>query len=75
MDKAYDLKALGEKLKGKGLPVLENTAEQVYEAIKEWYIESAVLSANKIDDMGVPFIQYVDGIVKPQIDKIDGQPG
>lgn len=75
MDKAYDLKALAEKLRGKGLPVLETTAEQVYAAVKEWYIESATLSANPIDDMGIPFIQYVDALVNPALDKIDGQPG
>lgn len=75
MEKAYDIKALGAKLASKGLPVLEDTAEKAYEALKEWYIESAILSANKIDDMGIPFIKYVDGLVKPQIDKIDGQPG
>lgn len=75
MQKAYELKALGDKLAAKGLPVLENTAEEVYEAVKEWFVESAKLSASPIDDMIVPFLGFVDGIVKPAIDKIDGEPG
>ena len=75
MQKAYDIKELGKKLADKGLPILETSAEKVYEAVKEWYVDSAKLSANKIDDMGIPFLGYVDDMVKPQIDKIDGQPG
>jgi hypothetical protein len=75
MEKAYDLKVLAVKLKEKGLPEMENLAEKVYEATKEWYVESAVLSDNKVDDVTVPFIGFVDAIVKPQIDKIDGIQG
>lgn len=75
MEKAYDIKGLEAKLKAKGLPEVEQLAEKVYEATKEWYVESAALSEGKIDDMTVPFIGFVDGIVKPQLDKIDGQEG
>lgn len=72
MTKAYDLKALGEKLKAQGLPVLEDTAEKVYKATKEWAKESAVISENKIDDVVAPFYDHLDPLVLPQIDKIDG---
>lgn len=75
MEKAYDIKVLKEKLVKKGLPEMEDLAEKVYEATKEWYQESAVLSENKIDDVTLPFLSFVDQMVLPQIDKIDGQVG
>lgn len=76
MTQSYDLKVLGEKLKAKGLPVLENTAELVYEAVKEWIQESAVVSENKLDDVIVPVaFPIIDKVVEPAIDKIDGQEG
>jgi hypothetical protein len=79
MEKAYDLKELAKKLEDAGLPVLkeagEETAKQVYKAVKEWLKESAVISPNKLDDVGMPFIDQLDALVLPQIDKIDGQVG
>lgn len=74
MEKAYDLKDLGEKLKKAGVPVLEEaaeeTAKQVYLAVKEWAKESAVLSTTKIDDLIAPFYDQLDGVVLPMVDKI-----
>lgn len=75
MDKAYDLKALGSKLKDKGLELAEDSAGHVYQALKEWFTESAALSSNPFDDMVVPFLSQVDAVVLPQIDKIDGKVG
>ncbi len=79
MTNAYDLKDLAKKLEASGLPVLkeagEETAKQVYKAVKEWLKESAVISPNKLDDVGMPFIDQLDAIVLPQIDKIDGAVG
>jgi CO dehydrogenase/acetyl-CoA synthase beta subunit len=73
MEKAYDLKDLAEKLKAKGLPVLEDTAEKVYEAVKEWAQESAVVSENKVDDMVMPLaFPMLDKVVVPALNKIDG---
>jgi hypothetical protein len=75
MEKAYDIKALAEKLKGKGLDVAEDMAGHVYVAVKEWAKESAALSANKFDDLAAPFYDQLDAIVLPQIDKIDNKQG
>lgn len=72
---AYDLKDLAEKLKAHGLPEVEKLAEKSYEAIKEWFIESAAKSENAVDNLVVPFLGIIDGIIKPQMDKIDGQEG
>lgn len=75
MEKAYDLKALGLKLKAQGLPIAEESLEaaagKFYVAFKEWVQESAVLSENKIDDVIAPFIGQLDPIVLPAIEKID----
>lgn len=79
MENAYDLKALGQKLQDQGLPIVldaaESAAGKVYVAVKEWLKESAALSSNKIDDVVVPFLDYVDPLVLPQIDKINGKVG
>ncbi len=75
MEKPYDLKALGEKLKAKGLPVaeaaLEKTAAETYVAVKEWLTESAVQSENKIDDVVVAFLGQADAAVADIIKGID----
>jgi hypothetical protein len=73
MEKAYDLKELAIKLKGKGLDIAEESVKGVYAAVKEWYIESAELSQNPFDNMVVPFISQIDAVVLPAIDKIDGE--
>lgn len=79
MEKAYDLKDLATKLEAAGLPVVkeaaEETAKQVYVAVKSWLKESAAKSETKIDDLVVPFVDQLDGIVLPLADKIDGQVG
>lgn len=79
MDKAYDLAALGQKLKDAGLPIaldaLESAAGKVYVAFKEWTKESAALSPNKIDDFVVAFEDQLDPIILPLIDKINGRAG
>lgn len=75
MEKAYDIKALGQKLKDAGLPLaeeqLEAQAGQAYVAIKQWLVESAALSENKIDDIVAGFYAQLDPIVLPLIASID----
>ena len=72
---AYDLKVLAEKLRGRGLDIAEEAAGIVYVELKAWLKESALLSENKIDDVVVAFLDQLDPIVLPQIDKIDGKVG
>lgn len=75
MEKAYDLKALGQKLQAAGLPIAEEMLEaagaKLYIATKEWIQESAVLSENKIDDVIAPFLGQLDNVVLPMIAKLD----
>lgn len=79
MDKAYDLKVLGEKLKAAGIPVLEDSLESAagkcYIAMKEWLVESAPLSETKIDDLIAPFYGQLDPVILPLIDKINHKVG
>lgn len=79
MEKAYDIKDLGKKLAASGVPMLKDVAEEeakvIYSCLKAWLQESAVLSPNKVDDVVVPFLSYMDSIVLKEIDKIDGKTG
>ena len=73
MQKAYDLKALAIRLKAKGLIQAEDLAIDVYMEMKHWIRESAMLSENPYDDIGIPFLKQLDEVIMPQIDKIDGE--
>jgi hypothetical protein len=70
MAQAYDVKDLLEKLKAKGLPVVEETAKQVVVAVFEWLEESAVASATPIDNIAVPFYPMIKELALKEIDKI-----
>lgn len=83
MEKAYDLKALGEMIKAEakkeGLTIaeegLEKIGKAVYFGMKEWLKKSAELSDSgligKIDDFLAPLIDKLDSQVLPQIEKLD----
>lgn len=79
MEKAYELKALGEMIvaeaKKDGLVLAESALEKlgkaVYNGSKSWAKESAVVSDNKVDDFMSAFYDNVDAFVLPQIEKID----
>lgn len=70
MEVAYDLKDLGQRLEKAGLAGGEVVAAKVYNEVKAWAKESAVLSENKYDDLVAPFYDQLDSLVLPQIDKI-----
>lgn len=79
MEKAFDIKALGEIIKEEakkdGLDLAEQAVEKLakasYMGVKRWTKESAVLSENKIDDILAPALDILDSMVLPQIEKID----
>lgn len=79
MEKAYDLKVLGERLKEQGLPIakeaLEDTAKKVYVVVKDWAKESAPISKTPVDDFVAPFYDQLDPLILGAIDKIDGEEG
>jgi uncharacterized membrane protein (DUF441 family) len=71
MEKAYDLKALVGYLKNEGLEVAEESAKVVYAAVMKWVVDSAVLSANPVDNIIIAVKPVLDGIVLPQLEKIN----
>jgi L-cystine uptake protein TcyP (sodium:dicarboxylate symporter family) len=75
MEKAYDIKDLGEKLKQIGLPMAEVAAEQVLSKVVEWIKESAAISKNPYDDMALIVIPLIEEKIKKAIDKIDNVEG
>ena len=75
MEKPYDIKDLGKRLKDAGLVQAEDLAGDIYFHLKAWLGDSAALSENKMDDLAMPFLNQLDPIVMEQIDKIDGAKG
>jgi hypothetical protein len=75
MEKAYDVKGLVEKLKGKGLELAEDGAKIVVESVFEWVEESAKESATPYDDMALVVLPKVKELALQAVDKIDGQVG
>lgn len=77
MEKAFDVKALEERLKAKGLVVVEDLAKVVVVEVLEWVKESALLEAKDKPLLGLvsPIIEAVKPAIMEQVDKIDGQVG
>ena len=79
MEVAYDAKELLKKVQAKaaeqGLTMAEESLEvlikAVWAGVKEWGNESAVISANPVDNFVMPALNFLDGYILPQIDKID----
>lgn len=70
--KAYDLKILLDKLKGRGLDLAEDAAMIVIDEVSKWVVESAALSETPFDDV----LAVVMPTLKKEIEKIaDGIDG
>lgn len=75
MEKAYDLKALGERLKAKGLDIAEEALAMAVGETMDWVAESAVISDTPYDDMAVVIVPPLKKQVLGLVDKIDGEEG
>lgn len=76
MEKPFDLKALEERLKAKGLTAVEGLAEIVAGETFAWAEESCAIHPNAIvKAIGAPAIAVIKPLAMGAIDKIDGQPG
>lgn len=78
MEKAFDVKDLEDRLKGKGLVVVEDLAKVVVLEVLDWVKESAALEvANGKPLMALipAVIEGVKPVIMEQVDKIDGQVG
>lgn len=75
MEKAYDVSALTENLKGRGLDLAEDAAQIAVETVLDWLKESAELSENVYDDILVNVVPLFKAELDKRIDKIDGKEG
>lgn len=75
LKEAYDVKALGKKLEGRGLDLAEEGAKIVLEEVLVWISESASKSETPFDDIVATVLPLVKDEVLKQIDKIDGEVG
>lgn len=75
MEKPYDMKILGEKLKKRGLNEGEDTVRGTLEDVCEWFAASAKLSPNPIDDLAAVGLPHLKAFALPYVDKIDGEAG
>lgn len=75
MEKAYDPKALVEKLKGRGLDLAEDAGKIIVEELFVWVEESAKLSASPYDDMALIVMPQLKEKALAFVDKIDGVEG
>jgi hypothetical protein len=75
MEKAYDIKELGLKLKAKGLDIAEESLKIIVEESFDWLEESAKLSPNMYDDMMAMVYPQAKSYVIAQVDKLDGEVG
>lgn len=75
VEKAYDLKALADKLKARGLELAEDGAKGVVEDVFAFLEESAKLSSTPFDDMALIILPKVKEMLLGAVDKIDGQVG
>lgn len=72
LEKAYDVKVLGQRLKMLGLAEAEDFGVAAYAELDKWIEQSAMKSETPWDDIGVPFVKSTRPLVLEQIDKIDG---
>jgi len=70
MEKAYDIKALAEKLKAKGMPEVEGLAKAAVDSVFEWAQESAAMSPTPIDDMVASFLPAFKRLVDSKLEEI-----
>lgn len=75
MEKAYDVKALTEKAKAKGLDLAEDAAMHLVDIVFEWLDESADLSENVYDDILKSVYPLAKAEIKKAVDKLDGEVG
>jgi hypothetical protein len=75
MEKAYDLKELGEEIKKMGLPLAEDMVEKVAHALFNWLEKSAVVSKSTVDDLIAMMYPSIKAKVFEAVDKIDGEEG
>lgn len=77
MEKAFDLKALGEAFKAAGLPMLEIDLKLMTKIQMKWIKDSLAIEAVQTPwaAMGIPVVDKIEEFVLKYEDKIDGVEG
>lgn len=71
MEKAYDLKLLGEELKKEGLEIAEESLKILVEAMFKFLEKSAKLSESSYDDMAVIIYPKIKELILSKIEDIN----
>lgn len=71
----YDLKALLEKLKVRGLDLSEEAAKGAVEDVLTWLEDSAKLTATPMDDIAAAVLKSYKPQIMAELDKINGKAG
>jgi hypothetical protein len=71
MEKAYDLKLLGEELKNEGLEIAEESLKIVIEAMFKFLEKSALLSETPYDNMAVMLYPKIKELILKEVEKIN----
>tara|TARA_R110002096_G_scaffold322901_1_gene516970 strand:+ start:1328 stop:1558 length:231 start_codon:yes stop_codon:yes gene_type:complete len=71
MEKAYDLKLLGEELKNEGLEIAEESLKIVVEAMFKFLIKSAALSETPYDNMASMLYPQIKELILSKVEDIN----
>lgn len=72
---AYDVKALVEKLKGRGLNIAEDAAKGAASDVLGWFADEVKKSPTPFDDIVLIVVDQLKIALEKELDKIDGQVG
>ena len=70
---AYDLKELGERLKGIGLELAEENLKVLVPEILKFLKDSAEASETPYDDVLVALLPVLETFILEQVEKINGE--
>jgi hypothetical protein len=71
MEKAFDIGALAEELKGQGLEIAEESAKIMVKAVFNWLESSVKLTPNPYDDFFVMARPQIEAVINPAVEKIN----
>lgn len=71
MEKAYDLKLLGEELKKEGLEIAEESLKIVVNAMFNFLEKSAELSETPYDNMAAMLYPQIKKLILEEVEKIN----
>lgn len=71
MEKPFDVKDLGEKLKAAGLELAEENVKVLLPIFLDWIEDSVKMTENKFDDFFMMARPQIEAVLMPAIEKIN----